>query len=175
MKLRCIPVAIVALLSLLRAPAADVGFFGIIKSQEFVQTSSAAPAGRLTNGFAFNAFVLANSNNVLTNATVKPSNATPLRQLLPLDTNTLSTWRFEERFNTSNALEAAYPVISGFTPARYTNTLFTVNDGIKAVPLNYSGLLLLGNPAVPPRRSTIPLISPCASIPAATPRLISCR
>ncbi len=149
MKLHCFSIAVVALLSLVEAQAADVGFFGLIKSQEFVQTNSATPASRATNGFAFNAFVLANSNNVVTNATVKLSNATLLRQLLPLDTNTLAAWRFEERFNTQLALDNAYPNIILFTPVRYTNTMFTVNDGIKTASLNFSLLSVFGNPNTP--------------------------
>lgn len=149
MKLHCFSIAIIALLSLVRAQAADVGFFGIIKSQEFVQTNSAVPASRPTNGFAFNAFVLANSNNVVTNATVKPANSTPLCQLLPLDTNTLATWRFEQRFNTSAALDAAYPNGGIFPTFNYTVTMGTVNDGNKVATLNYSGLVLLGTPATP--------------------------
>jgi hypothetical protein len=130
-------------------PAADVAFFGIIKSQEFVQTNAAAPMARPTNGFAFNAFVIASSNHVVTNATVKPSNATPLRTLLPISTNTLDSWRFEERFQTSAALDAAYPVGNIITPVRYTNTMFTVNDGARVVTLNYSLLSIVGNPATP--------------------------
>jgi hypothetical protein len=149
MKLRCILSTFVTLLSLACVRAADVAFFGIIKSQEFVQTNANSPAARPTNGFAFNAFVFANSNNVVTNATVKPSNTTPLRQLLPLDTNTLAAWRFEERFNTQSALDGAYPNGNIITPVRYTNTMFTVNDGTRAVTLNYSLLSLLGNPNTP--------------------------
>jgi len=129
--------------------AADVAFFGIIKSQEFIQTNAAAPVPRPTNGFGFNAFVVASSNHVVTNATVKPSNATPLRTLLPEDTNSLAVWRFEEKFQTAAALDAAYPAGNLFTPVRYTNTLFTVNDGLRIVTLNYSLLLLTGNPATP--------------------------
>ncbi len=133
----------------LSAPAADVAFYGIIKSQEFVQTSTGAPVARPTNGFAFNAFVVASANHVVTNATVKPSNTNLLRTLVPTDANTLATWRFEERFPTSAALEAAYPAGNFFTPVRYTNTLFTVNDGTRVVTLNYSLLALVGNPATP--------------------------
>jgi hypothetical protein len=136
-------------LALARARAADVAFFGIIKSQEFIQTNAAAPVSRPTNGFGFNAFVVASSNRVVTSATVKPSNATPLRTLLPEDTNSLALWRFEEKFQTSAALDAAYPAGNLFSPVRYTNTLFTVNDGLRIVTLNYSLLALVGNPATP--------------------------
>lgn len=128
--------------------AADVAFFGMIKSQEFIQTNAATPVARPTNGFAFNAFVVASSNHVVTNATVKPSNTTPLRTLLAADTNTLAVWRFEERFNSSAALDAAYP--SAPIPlTSYTHTLYTVNDGTRTASLNYFALALLGNPSTP--------------------------
>ena len=131
------------------ARASDVAFFGIIKSQEFIQTNAVATVARPTNGFAFNALVVASSNRVVTNATVKPSNATPLRTLMPSDTNRLDTWLFEERFSTSAALDATYPAGSLLSPVRYTNTFFTVHDGTRVVTLNYSLLVLVGNPATP--------------------------
>lgn len=129
--------------------AADVAFFGIIKSQEFVQTNAGPPVARATNGFAFNAFVLASTNNVVTNATVKPSNTTPLRTLVSTNADQL-VWRFEERFNNQSSLDASYPYGSLFSPVNYTFTLGTTNDGIKTANLNYSLLSLAGGqPAVP--------------------------
>ena len=129
--------------------AADVAFFGIIKSQEFVQTNASAPGARPSNGFAFNALVLASTNQVLTNATVKPSNTTPLRTLLATNADHVF-WRFEERFDSQASLDATYPNGSLFSPANYTVTLGTTNDGIKSVNLNYSLLPLAGGqPAVP--------------------------
>jgi hypothetical protein len=131
------------------APAADVAFFGIIKSQEFVQTNASAPVARATDGFAFNSFVLATTNNVVTNATVKPSNSTPLRTLVSTNADQLF-WRFEERFNTQSSLDNTYPYGSLFSPVNYTFTIGTTNDGIRTVNLNYSLLSLVGGqPAVP--------------------------
>lgn len=129
--------------------ATDVAFFGIIKSQEFVQTNAGAPVARAMSGFAFNAFVLASTNNVVTNATVKPSNTTPLRTLVSTNADQL-VWRFEERFNSQSSLDATYPYGALFNPANYTFTMGTTNDGIKTASLNYSLLSLVGGqPAVP--------------------------
>jgi len=128
--------------------AADVAYFGILKSQEFVQTAAGVIAPRLSGGFAFNALVLASSNRVVTNATVKPSNATPMRTLEPMDPNLVS-WRFEERFDSQAQLDGAYPNGTLFSPVRYTNTLYTVNDGVRTVELTYALLSLAGNPATP--------------------------
>lgn len=63
--------------------------------------------------------------NVVTNATVKPSNTTPLRTLTP-DTNGVSL-RFEERFDSQAALDSVYPTTSGFSAVSYTTTMHTVN------------------------------------------------
>lgn len=131
------------------ARAADVAFYGIIKSQEFVQTNAGPPVPRATNGFAFNALVLASTNNVVTNATVKPANATPLRTLVATNADT-ALWRFEERFNSQTSLDSAYPNGSFFSPVNYAVTMGTTNDGNKVVNLNYSLLSLVGgSPAVP--------------------------
>ena len=127
---------------------ADVGFFGIIKSSEFVQTNSGAPLGRAAAGFAFNAFVLANADNVVTGATVKPSNATALRALLAIDPGK-ATWRFEERFDTQAALDGLFPNGNILAPVRYTNTMLTVNDGTKSVALDFVAASLLGSPPTP--------------------------
>jgi hypothetical protein len=131
------------------SPASDVGLFGVIKSSEYVQTNASAPSGRPTNGFAFNAFVIANSNHVVSAATVKPSNATPLRTLLATDTNDAS-WRFEERFASQALLDATYPYGNFITPINYTVTMNTAHDGVRAVNLNYSLLPVVGGvPSVP--------------------------
>lgn len=128
--------------------AADVSFFGIIKSQEFVQTNAGPPVARATNGFAFNALVLASTNNVVTNATVKPSNATPLRTLVTTNADNV-LWRFEERFSSQAGLDSVYPNGSLFSPVNYAITMGTTNDGIRIANLNYSLLALVGQPAVP--------------------------
>ncbi len=129
--------------------AADVAFYGIIKSQEFVQTNAGPPVARATNGFAFNALVLASTNNVVTNATVKPANATPLRSLVTTNADQV-LWRFEERFSSQANLDAAYPNGSLFSPVNYAVTMGTTNDGIRIANLNYSLLALVGGqPAVP--------------------------
>lgn len=129
--------------------AADVAYFGIIKSQEFVQTNAGPPVARATNGYAFNALVVASTNHVVTNATVKPSNAIPVRTLVSTDAEQV-LWRFEERFNTQAALDATYPYGTLFSPVNYAVTMGTTRDGVKTVNLNYSLLSLVGGqPAVP--------------------------
>ena len=104
------------------ANAADVTAYGIAKAQQFTQSVGGSPVILGTNGYSFQSFVIASTNGVLTNATVKPSNSTPLRQLTG-DTNGV-TWRFEESFNTQSALDSTYP--GGSTT--YTVKMQTVND-----------------------------------------------
>ncbi len=107
--------------------ASDVSYYGVIKSTQFEQTSDAAPVELTTNAYAFHAFAVASTNNVLTNATVSP----PLHVLAPDDTNYISL-RWMEQFNSQSALEAAYPNSSGFSPVNYTVTMYTAEDGVKS-------------------------------------------
>ena len=148
MKTRC---SFVAFLFVLLLPglsgAADVALFGMIKSQQFVQTNSSAPVSLASNGFAFNAFVFASGSHLVTNATVKPGNSTPLRALLPDSTE--EVWRFEERFNTQAALDAVYPNGNIFLPVNYTMTMRTLNDGTKTANLDFTTAVLLGTPPTP--------------------------
>jgi hypothetical protein len=116
-----------------RAPAADVAAYGILKIQQFLQTGDALPATLATSGFAFDAFVIGTSPGAVTNATIKPSNATPLRTLAPLADGL--AWRFEERFDFSAALDATYPNGSLFGPVSYALAMNTVNDGSRTVNL----------------------------------------
>jgi hypothetical protein len=127
--------------------AADVAFFGILKTQQFLQTNAAAPAPLATQGFAFNTLVLASGNNLVTNATVKPSNSTPLRQLISDSSQAL--WTFEERFNSQAALDAVYPNGNIIQPVNYAVAMSTVNDGAKTVNLNFVAAALLGTPPTP--------------------------
>jgi hypothetical protein len=117
----------------------DVSYFGVIKSQHFRQTSATTVTVLPTNGYGFNAFVVASNVGLVTNASVKPSNQTPLRWLLPESDNT--TWRFTEFFNTQSALDSAYPVGTIFSPINYTITMYTLNDGIKTSTLRFFLLL----------------------------------
>jgi hypothetical protein len=130
---------LLSLLSLILAasplPAADVAFFGMAKGQQFEQSVGGAPALLASNAFTFQAFVIASTNGVVTNATVKPSNTTPLRQLTS-DTNGV-LWRFEDYTNTQSQLDAVYPAGSGLSPTTYTFTMETVNDGTRTVTLNF--------------------------------------
>lgn len=126
---------------------ADVGLFAVLKSQQFQQTNAGAPVALATGGFAFNALVLASTNNVVTNATVDPSNATPLRQLTSDASQAL--WRFEERFDSQAALDGVYPNGTIFSPINYAMAMHTVHDGLRTVNLNFSSFTLLGTPPTP--------------------------
>ena len=130
-----------------RAEAADASFYGVLKSQQYFQSNSAAPAALASNGFAFNSFVFASGDHLVTNAAVKPGNSTPLRPLLS-DSNQV-VWRFEERFHTQAALDAVYPNGNLVFPVNYTMTLNTVNDGVKSASLSFAAAALLGTPPTP--------------------------
>ncbi len=119
------------------AGAADVSYYGIIKSIQYEQTNDSAPTVLPTNAYAFHAFALASTNNVLTNATVAP----PLHALVPDDTNAMSL-RWMEQFTTQAALDSAYPTGSFLSPANYTITMGTTNDGVKSGSLNFFILIV---------------------------------
>ena len=57
--------------------AADAGFYGVVKLHQYQQSASVPPQVLSSNGYSFQAFVVATTNNAVTNATVKPSNTTP--------------------------------------------------------------------------------------------------
>ncbi len=120
------------LLTVCDGAAADVSYFGVIKSTQYEQTNDASVEVLATNAYAFNAFAVASTNHVLTNATVSP----PLHTLVPDDTNNISL-RWMEQFNTQAELDAAYPNGSLFSPANYTVTMYTTNDGTRSVALNF--------------------------------------
>jgi hypothetical protein len=130
------------------APGADVSYFGIVKSVRYTQANGASPATLPTNAYVFTAFAVASTNNVLTNATVKPGNTTPLRTLLPTTNQTF--FQFEEGFNSQSALDTTYPTTSGISAVNYTMTLSTTNDGIRTASLNFYLLFLaLSYPVTP--------------------------
>jgi len=124
--------------------ASDAALYGLFKSQQFHQTNAAAPVAQASNGFAFTAFVFANGNHLVTNATVKPSNSTPLRPLTS-DANQ-AAWLFEERFGTQVELNNVYPNGTVFSPATYAFTLRTVHDGTKTPSLSMGGASVVGTP-----------------------------
>ena len=129
---------------------ADVVYFGIVKSQQFTQTNSSAPAPLASNAFLFTAFVVASSNTVVTNATVTPP-AKPTRTLLS-DSNGLSL-RYEYATNTQAQLDALFPSPAFLNPANYSLTMSTVNDGTKSVTLSWT---ILGFPiGYPPTAQVI--------------------
>jgi hypothetical protein len=124
----------VVLLAAGRGLGADAAFFGILKSQQYRQADAGAPVALSSNGFAFNSFVFASTNGAVTNATVDPPGATPARTLVPDGTGL--TLRYEERFDTQAALDAAYP--NGGLTGSYLMTLRTVNDGVRTASMNFT-------------------------------------
>jgi hypothetical protein len=94
-----------------------------------------------SNAFGFNAFVVAVTNQAVTNATVKAPSLTPTRTLFGGSSGL--DWQFEEQFNTQGALDAAYPTAT-FTA--YSFSIATVNDGLRSGSANF---LLAGTPPTP--------------------------
>lgn len=115
---------------------ADVAVYGVLKSQQFVQTNDTAAVPLATGGFAFNAFAIATGIGALTNATIKPSNATPLHSLVPLADGL--GWLYDERFDSSGALDSAYPNGALFSPVTYTLTMNTAHDGVRSIGIGFT-------------------------------------
>jgi hypothetical protein len=118
--------------------AADVSDYGVVKSIQYQQTNDLAPLPLATNAYVFNAFVVAHTNNVVTNATVKVGNNAPLALT---STNSIY-WLFQDSFNSQAALDSAYPAGSLFSPVSYTLTMFTTNDGIRSGSVNFFLLIV---------------------------------
>lgn len=118
----------------MRVGAADAAFFGILKSQQYRQADAGAPVPFPSGGFAFNSFVFASTNGAVTNATVDPPGATPVRTLVPDASQ--AVLRYEERFDTQAALDAAYP--NGGLTSSYQMAMRTVNDGVRTAGLNFT-------------------------------------
>ncbi|MCX8091598.1 MAG: hypothetical protein N3I86_11840 [Verrucomicrobiae bacterium] len=119
-----------------RLGAADVTLFGMGKGQQFAQSVGSAPVLLASNAFTFQALVLARTNGVVTNATFKISTSpTVERQLTNTGSGTL--WRYEDFANTQSQLDATYPTGNTFSRPTYTFTMHTVNDGTRAVVLDF--------------------------------------
>ncbi|HON06989.1 MAG TPA: hypothetical protein PLW02_02695 [Verrucomicrobiota bacterium] len=119
----------------INAICSDVSFFGVAKIYSYLQTSSTSVAILPTNGYCFASFVVASDGGLVTNATVKPSNTTPLRQLSQTSDDTV--WLYMEFFNTQSALDTTYPVGTLLSPINYTMTMYTLNDGVKTSNLKF--------------------------------------
>lgn len=113
--------------------AADVSYYGVIKSIQYQQTNDLAPAPLATNGYAFNAFAVASTNNVVTNATVRVGSNSPI----PLTSTNTVFWQYANAFDSQAALDAAYPAGSVFSPVSYTLTMSTTNDGVRSGSVNF--------------------------------------
>jgi hypothetical protein len=127
-RLFCLSISVPLLL-----PAADVSYYGVIKSVQYQQTNDLAPVPLAANAYAFNAFVVANTNNVVTDATIRVGSNTPI----PLTSTNTVYWQFQNAFSTQAALDAAYPAGSVFSPVNYTLTMSTTNDGVRSGSVNF--------------------------------------
>lgn len=145
--LPCTRLVLLTLLATTQAGvAADASLYGILKSQQFIQSNANAPVALGANGFAFNSAVIMTSPGLVTNATILPPNAASVRTLLPDVTG--NALRFEERFNTQAELDAAYP--NGGLSGSYLMSLECLNDGTQGADLTFTlfGLPLAYPPSV---------------------------
>lgn len=120
--------------------AADVSYFGMVKSIRYEQTNGPAPALLSSNAYNFTAFVVPATNHLVTNATLKVSNSALVRTLAA-DTNEASL-TLSESFNSQSELDSAYPAGSVLSKANYAFTMYTTNDGIQTASLNFFLLIL---------------------------------
>ena len=133
------------LFSCLAASGADALYFGVVKSAQYEQTVTAAPAPLASNAYAFNAFVVPATNYAVTNATFKAPNVSTNRSLT-LSTNG-DALLYTEQFPTQSALDAAYPSSTGILfPSVYAFTMLATHDGKRSGNASY---FLAGTPSTP--------------------------
>ncbi len=126
---------------------ADVSYYGVVKSAQYEQTLTSAPALNATNPYAFTAFVVASTNGVVTNASVKPSNSTPACVLQPQTNDT--AWLYVQQFADQGSMDAVFPTGTFLSPVNYTFTIGTTNDGVHTGSLAFSLLGPLTYPSTP--------------------------
>ena len=119
------------------ASAADVQYYGVLKSQQFRQEVGSSPQPLSQGAFAFNAVVVPIEAGAVTGATVRLPGNRGLRTLTPGFDGVV--WRFEERFDSIQALNQAYPNGSLFQP--YTMRMRTVHDGVQSGNLSFATVL----------------------------------
>lgn len=123
--------------------AADVSYYGVVKSQLYHQTISTPPTALASDAFGFSAFVIASTNFAVTNATVKaPSPSVTPTRTLTNDSSGISLL-FDEQFDTQSTLDTAYPTA---TFNSYTFTIYATNDGVRTAAANF---LFAGTPPTP--------------------------
>ena len=127
-------VCAVFLLSL-QARGADASYYAIIKSQQYLETNSAAgPLLKSTGAWVFDALVVASQSNAVTSATVQAPYGGPTQALL-LQSNRTDLL-FEQRFDSQQDLETAYTTGSLFI-APYPMTIYGANDGVQSGTLGF--------------------------------------
>jgi hypothetical protein len=117
--------------------AADVSFFGVVKYTHYQQTVSTGPTVLASNAYAFTAFVVPSTNYSTTNASFLAPNVSTNRSLI-LSTNGAGL-EYDELFQTSAALDTAYPSSTSFlTPSVYKFTFGTIHDGVRSGNASYA-------------------------------------
>ena len=141
----------VAALQAVSVSAGDVSLYGIARLQSFLQTNATSVGALPSNTFSFASFVMATTNFVVTNATVRPGSGTVYG--LALETNNGVLLGFTNSFLTQAELDGAFPVSTGTiikTPVYYTVTMYTTSDGIQSGSLSFYLLPPLAPIATPP-------------------------
>lgn len=149
--------------SVVAGPAADVAYFGVIKSVQYTQAVGSAVSPIAADAFTFNSFAIGAATGVVTDATVTiPGGATRqlstnlgngpieafIKTLMP-DSDLV--WVFTAAFSAQSALDSAYPSEPGSLipfrlPSEYTVNMSTVNDGQQSQKLSY---VLTSTPPTP--------------------------
>jgi hypothetical protein len=107
--------------------AADVGYFGVIKGQTFVQSSSSLVVADGSASSVFQAIASPAAPGNLANATFR----TPASTLVTIPNNS-GVFAFEKTFSSVTAMDSVYP------NGNYTLTLGTVHDGVKTAIVTLS-------------------------------------
>jgi hypothetical protein len=117
------------------ARCADVSYYAIVKSQQYLQTNSAAAFLPTTNAWVFDALVVASHTNAEAGATVQLPYSGVFQTLLlqPDKTDLL----FEQKFNDGPTLDYYYPAGNGLFPPIYSVTMTGNNDGSQTANLSF--------------------------------------
>jgi hypothetical protein len=116
------------------AHGADVSYYAIIKSQQYLQTNSAGAFLPATNAWVFDALVVASRTNAEAGATIQLPYSGAFQTLL-LQSNKTELL-FEQKFDDGSTLDYYYPA-GGFFPPIYSVTMTGNNDGSQTANLSF--------------------------------------
>jgi hypothetical protein len=142
-----------------QVPGADVSFYGMLKTQSYLQTNSSATVLQASNACSFTAFVVTTNSSSVTNATITPSGK-PTRTLLP-DPGAFSL-RYDYTTNTQSQLDSLFPASVLFSPANYTMSMTTAHDGTQSATITWPNLF--GAPASFPTALRVTNYNQCQTI-----------